>query len=57
MCPRQYNVTFALIEAYYKRIQTEGFHSLSYFDIGNWGTSVSLPASNRYAPSHQQVHE
>ena len=34
----QYNVTFDMINAYYKQIQDKGFHSLSYFDIGNWGT-------------------
>lgn len=37
----QYNVTFNMINNYYKQIQSEGFHSLSYFDIGNWGTSVT----------------
>jgi len=37
----QYNVTFAKIEAYYTAIQKLGFHSLSYFDIGNWGTRIN----------------
>lgn len=27
-----------MINNYYSRIQAQGFHSLSYFDIGNWGT-------------------
>ena len=29
----QYNVTYQMINNYYKRIQEQGFHSLSYFDI------------------------
>ncbi len=32
----QYNVTYDMINRYYQRIQADGFHSLSYFDIGNW---------------------
>eukprot|EP00038_Savillea_parva_P010156 m.188310 g.188310 ORF g.188310 m.188310 type:complete len:848 (+) comp17384_c0_seq1:177-2720(+) len=38
---KQYNVTYAKIEAYYQSIQSLGFHSLSYFDIGNWGTQTN----------------
>ena len=34
----QYNVTTQQMNSYYKGIQEAGFHSLSYFDIGNWGT-------------------
>ena len=37
----QYNVTFDMINNYYKNIQASGFHSLSYFDIGNWGVSIN----------------
>lgn len=37
----RYNVTYDMINNYYQTIQTEGFHSLSYFDIGNWGTEVT----------------
>jgi len=37
----QYNVTFDMINTYYKKIQESGFHSLSYFDIGNWGVSIN----------------
>ena len=33
----QYNVTYAKMDAYYKGIQDAGFHSLCYFDVGNWG--------------------
>ena len=32
---KQYNVTYKMMEAYYEQIQAAGFHSLSYFDIGN----------------------
>lgn len=42
----QYNVTFALIDSTYAGIQAAGFHSLSYFDIGNWGVSVKLPTTD-----------
>ena len=28
-----------MINAYYKHQQDRGFHTLSYFDIGNWGLS------------------
>ena len=38
---KQYNVTYPMIDAYYRDIQAKGFHSLSYFDIGNWGLSVT----------------
>lgn len=34
----QYNVTYAMINQYYQKYKSLGFHSLSYFDIGNWGT-------------------
>ena len=34
----RYNVTLGMINAYYEGVQAAGFHSLSYFDIGNWGT-------------------
>ena len=37
----QYNVTYPMIDKYYADIQAKGFHSLSYFDIGNWGTSIN----------------
>ena len=37
----QYNATYAKIEALYESYQREGFHSLSYFDIGNWGTRTN----------------
>ena len=37
----QYNVTYPMIDDYYAKIQANGFHSLSYFDIGNWGTRIS----------------
>ena len=37
----QYNVTYQMIDNYYADIQAKGFHSLSYFDIGNWGTSIN----------------
>lgn len=37
----QYNVTFGMINEYYAKIQGSGFHSLSYFDIGNWGTRIN----------------
>jgi len=37
----QYNVTYQMINSYYETIQADGFHSLSYFDIGNWGTEVT----------------
>ena len=37
----QYNVTYPMINKYYDQIQAAGFHSLSYFDIGNWGVSVN----------------
>lgn len=43
----QYNVTYAMIDKYYADIQARGFHSLSYFDVGNWGTQTKLPAQNR----------
>jgi hypothetical protein len=39
----QYNVTYSKIDDYYQRIQAAGFHSLSYFDIGNWGTRTVFP--------------
>jgi hypothetical protein len=42
----QYNVTYNLIDSTYAAIQADGFHTLSYFDIGNWGVSVHLPTSN-----------
>lgn len=38
----QYNVTYGKIDAYYRAIQAKQFHSLSYFDIGNWGTRIDL---------------
>jgi hypothetical protein len=38
----QYNVTYAMIERYYAAIQDQGLHSLSYFDIGNWGTRIKV---------------
>ena len=37
----QYNATYALIEKVYANYQSAGFHSLSYFDIGNWGTRTN----------------
>ena len=30
-----------MINGYYRRYQADGFHSLSYFDIGNWGTRTT----------------
>eukprot|EP00041_Stephanoeca_diplocostata_P027866 m.777446 g.777446 ORF g.777446 m.777446 type:complete len:964 (-) comp23264_c0_seq2:304-3195(-) len=43
----QYNVTYDVIETYYADILKAGFKSLSYFDIGNWGTQTKLPAPNK----------
>lgn len=43
----QYNVTYATMETYYAGILNAGFKSLSYFDIGNWGTQTKLPAPNQ----------
>lgn len=45
----QYNVTYDMINSYYERIQDAGFHSLSYFDIGNWGTrtNTNYPGPHR----------
>ena len=31
----QYNVTFEMINKRYESYQAQGFHSLSYFDIGD----------------------
>jgi hypothetical protein len=42
----QYNVTTALMDAYYKRFQQQGLQSLAYFDLANWGVNVTLPAAN-----------
>eukprot|EP00658_Telonema_sp_P-2_P039704 TRINITY_DN28378_c0_g1_i1.p2 TRINITY_DN28378_c0_g1~~TRINITY_DN28378_c0_g1_i1.p2 ORF type:complete len:113 (-),score=27.22 TRINITY_DN28378_c0_g1_i1:95-433(-) len=39
---KQYNVTYPMMDRYYQQIQAAGFHSLSYFDIGNWGTSINM---------------
>ncbi len=39
---KQYNVTYQKMEQYYEQIQSAGFHSLSYFDIGNWGTQTNV---------------
>lgn len=44
----QYNVTLDMINSYYVAIQKAGFHSLSYFDIGNWGTRTN---TNYHGPS------
>jgi hypothetical protein len=35
---RQYKVNYSMIDNYYAAIQKDGFHALSYFDVGNWGT-------------------
>ena len=45
-----YNATFDMIEARYRSYQADGFHSLSYFDIGNWGTrtTTSYRGPTRY---------
>jgi hypothetical protein len=40
----QYNVTFDMMDRYYEKIQQAGFHSLSYFDIGNFGTRINIHA-------------
>ena len=42
---KQYNVTYKMMETYYEQIQAAGFHSLSYFDIGNWGTQTCVKYS------------
>eukprot|EP01047_Picozoa_sp_COSAG01_P010289 COSAG01_NODE_433_length_17113_cov_23.009757_6_plen_245_part_00 len=34
-----------MINSYLEKIQAAGFHSLSYFDIGNWGTRTVFPYS------------
>lgn len=49
----QYNVTYQKMEQYYEQIQSAGFHSLSYFDIGNWGTQtdVSYKGPKQYCGS------
>jgi len=39
--PRAVQRHLRQINAYYKKIQESGFHSLSYFDIGNWGVSIN----------------
>ena len=44
----QYNVTYGMIDQYLARIQRLGFHSLSYFDIGNWGTRIT---TNYHGPN------
>lgn len=38
----QYNVTTTLINNFYSQVQAAGLHSLSYFDVGNWGTKITL---------------
>ena len=37
-----------MINDYYVSIQQAGFHSLSYFDIGNWGTRTN---TNYHGPN------
>jgi len=44
----QYNVTYRMIDEYLAQIQRQGFHSLSYFDIGNWGTRIT---TNYHGPN------
>jgi SSS family solute:Na+ symporter len=41
----QYNVTYALIEDFYQKVQAAGLNSLSYFDVGNWGVSIDTTRS------------
>lgn len=36
------NVSAAMISAAYQHAQSQGLKTLSYFDIGNWGTAVSI---------------
>lgn len=46
----QYNVTPADIVHAYTLARDAGFHTLSYFDVGNWGVNISISADKNGGP-------
>ena len=48
----QYNVTYEMVDSHYESVQQAGFHSLSYFDVGNFGTRVSSPCLQTVSHPH-----